>query len=322
VPRNIFELTVSWAIQARESPFWRAAQAQRTFVFGSSLESIPRFNARDVQPEGAKIAKHQEDEKWVQKLRNLGLGSDEEWKIIALREYIYRMSRAKPRLAESTHSMLGSQIRLKSLEITPNTIFFDENESFFNAPAVSPTGSASSQRHHPGTIAEALMETSRASDKAQGKRPLRRVASDIRRQQRINGDGAGSGTTTPTVPHAQSDTDLTRLTVNTQAIPKLSVSGSSISSTSPTSSIGSGFRRKPSKNNLMNRDMGPSKASAETSTISATAFGQVEPPYGKDHTKIAAKMIADTKKDMPVYNYRAAHSYGWQNPTVSTVHER
>lgn len=223
------------------------------------------------------------------------------------------MSRSKPRLlSESVSSLLAGTISLKNLEITPKTIFFNENESFFNMQMS--TSASSSIQQRPGTIAEALIEASRAADRAQSKdnqRSLRRVASDIRRVKRSNGSVHGSGTTTPTLPHAQSETDLTRLAVNTIAIPRLSVSGASASNaSSPTSSIGSGLRTKPSKSNLMNRELGPSKASAETSTVSATAFGQVEPPFGKDHTKIAAKMIAETQQEQPVYNFRSAHTYG------------
>lgn len=59
--RNVFDMTVTWAQQARDSPFWKAAQAHRTFIFGSGLDAVPRFVARDVDPDGkSRIPKSQE----------------------------------------------------------------------------------------------------------------------------------------------------------------------------------------------------------------------------------------------------------------------
>lgn len=225
------------------------------------------------------------------------------------------MSHSKPRLlAESVGKLVGGIILLKNLDIQLQTVFFEEGEDFFHLYSPAPSTPSSPLRQRPATIAEAVLEASQNADRMRNKnnRPsLRRVASDIRRQKRMDETASASAVTSPTaVAHAQSDTDLTRLTVNT-GVPTLTVNDNTVTSGSPTSSIGSTLRRSPSRSNLMNKDVGPAKALAETGTSPATAFGRVETPFAKDHAQIAAKIIADTKAEQPpVYNFKAAHSYG------------
>ncbi|KAI5795600.1 hypothetical protein EDC01DRAFT_58745 [Geopyxis carbonaria] len=318
--RTVFDMAVTWATQSSNSLFWRGAQGQRTFVFGSGSETAFRATARDVHIGGSKIAKNPEDEQWLAKLRNLGMASDDEWKIVALREYILRMARSKPRLlSDSVQSSLSTTIQLQDLKIAPQTIFFNGWESIFDA------NQASKGIAKPTTVADALIDASKTIDKplkkSTSRLQLRRVASDIRRQQRSvehNGSQPGTGSSTPIISHTQSETNLDTLSTSKAIqIPRLSVGGGSGSSNTSPSSVENNhvLRHKPSKNSLLNRGMGPSKATAETSTVSATAFGKVEPPFARDNTKVVESVIeAGTEK--PVYKFRTAHSYLGNDPFI------
>lgn len=312
-------MTVTWATQARDGQFWATAQGQRTFVFGSANDSAPRTAARDVHPGGSlRIAKSQEDEHWLGKLRNLGMSPHDEWKIVALREYIWRMAQSGPRLlSDNSHSLLSATVSLQDLKITPQTVFFDESESFFSLPAsLSPSDNPGGG---PLTIADALMVASKTIDRPLRKSPsrlqLRRVESDIRRQHR-NADGggslSGSGSTTPTIL-AQPDANFgPTSTTKPLLVPTVSITGSGESD--PPSSVENGtvLRHKSSKTSLLSRGIGPPKAAAEASTVSATAFGTVGVSFSKD--SVGAILQRAIKE--PVYRFRAAHSYDGNDPHI------
>jgi len=305
--RSVFEMAVNWAMQSRDGLFWASAQGQRTFVFGSVSDSVPKISARDAQ---ARIPKNREDEIWLGKLRNMGMPPDDEWKIVALREYIWRMAQSKPRLlSDSSTSSIAATISLQNLDITPYTIFFDENESLFKLLAP-----LSDNPSRPLTIADALMDASKTIDrppsKSASKLHLKRMAEDIRRQRNVEWSGSlsGSGSTIPTVTAV----DATTATKPLQ-IPAVRIRGTDSAPVTPSSvENGSVLRHKGSKNSLLNRGMGPSKAPAETSTVSATAVGRVGAPLSKD---TSAENTITTSME-PQFPFRAAHSYDGNDPHI------
>jgi len=314
-------MAVMWATQARNGAFWTTAQGQRTFGIGNEITS--KACARVAQAGGnSRVAKSYEDENWLNKLRNLGMSADDEWKIVALREYIWRMAQSRPRLlSDSTNSLPSTTISLQNLKITPRTIFFDENEAFFSLRTPlsvlgNPVG--------PLTIGDALIDASKPIDsplrKSTSKMQLRQVASDVRRQHR-NVESGGilsvSGSTTPTIPAVHSDTNLIcSITTKPLHIPKVGITGNVESNTLP-SCIENGIvlHHKSSKTSLLSRGMAPSKASAATSTVPATAFGRVEGPYPRE----ASKGIEHTAAEVPAYNFRAAHSYDGNDPHILNI---
>jgi len=301
-------MAVNWAVQARDGLFWASAQGQRTFVFGSVSDSVPKISTRDAQ---SRIPKNQEDEVWLGKLRNMGMPPDDEWKIVVLREYIWRMAQSKPRLlSDSATSSIGATISLQNLNITPYTIFFDEDERLFKLLAPR-----SEDPSRPLTVADALMDASKTIDnplrKSASKLHLKRMAEDIRRQQRnVDGSGSlsGSGSTTPT-------TNVVDVSTKAKPLQTLAVRISATDSTPVTPSSMEDnlvLRHKGSKNSLLNRGMGPSKAPAETSTVSATATGKVGAPLPKGtngETAITTSME-------PQFPFRAAHSYDGNDPHI------
>ncbi|CCX33476.1 Similar to Putative serine/threonine-protein kinase VPS15; acc. no. Q9UVG6 [Pyronema omphalodes CBS 100304] len=309
--RTVFDMAVTWATSTREGLFWASAQGQRLFASGFSTNFVPRLLPnRDLLTKGSirqSNTKNSEDEAWLAKMRNLGMTAEDEWKIVALREYIWRMAKSRNRLSsDSTHSILAGVISLKNLDITPQTIFFDENESFFHLPT---NGSRNLTRA--ATIADALMDASRTIDN-----PLRRTSSKLQlrttaAQQYRNvepGSASDSGSATP-IPSSL-HMDATRNSMNSQQTSNPNITGSE-SLLSPTSSKnGSALRHSPSKASLLNRRE-PSKALAETSTVPETAFGMLEPPLPKDFSR----GFIPTPEE-PQHLFRAAHSYDGNDPHI------
>ncbi|KAL7275309.1 Serine/threonine-protein kinase [Rhizina undulata] len=315
--RTVFDMAVRWATQAKKGVFWMTAQEQKTFAFGTMVESIPRISARDVIVNGGlRVVKNEEDEMWLAKLRNLGMSSEDEWKLVALREYIWRMAQSKPKLlSESTSSLLGSTISLKDLRITPYTIFFDENESFFNlTPPIAPE-----QAHNkPTTIAEALMDASRTIDNSSSSRRSlsrlqmkRSVGTDTSRRPILTVD-AGSPTSF-TAPIMENEGAI-MAPASPLAVPQLTVNGSSESSTVASSvENGTVLRKRPSVVSLLGRGNEATKALPETSTISATAFGKVEPPFFRVDP---GPVVTLAPVEKPAFKFRAAHSYDGNDPHI------
>jgi phosphoinositide-3-kinase regulatory subunit 4 len=312
--RNVFDMAVTWAMQQRDGLFWANAQGQRTFIFGSVNESVPRISARGVQASGGtKIAKTKEDEIWLSKLKNLGMSADDEWKIMALREYIWRMAQSRPRLLSDNSQLLNSSISLQSLKITPRTVFFDDSETFFKLPVSQPTLDNSAKSI---TIADALMDASKTIDRPLKKSPSgQRIVSrpQSRAENGVSLPISGSNTS---INHGQSGINpSTSAVTKPLLVPKVSISGSSDSSAPNSVENGNILRHQASKNSLLSRGKGSTKATAETGTISATAFGKVAVSFAND-SEVEPSKIIDTDEDQPVYKFRAAHSYDGNDPYI------
>jgi phosphoinositide-3-kinase, regulatory subunit 4 len=304
-------MAVTWATQTKKGVFWQTAQEQRTFSFGTTSELLPKVAARDVQLNGfSRVYKNEEDENWIGKLKNLGMGPDDEWKVIALREYIWRMARSKPRLlAESTPSLLNNTISLQNLDITPQTIFFDENESFFNFATLQTDAPSNGGR--PATIADALLDASRTIDAMPRRTPSRlqnkRPTGIDAVRSRLGADVSAPASPTMTSSETGSGSGV----VAPLAVPIVTVNGSSESSTAASSvEYGAPLRRKPSTLSLLSRGAEASKAAAETSTVSATVFGKVENPFSRN-TDADLSKGSEIAPEPEQFTFRAAHSYGW-----------
>src|SRR5690606_8023095 len=95
----VFDMAVTWATKTERGIFWKHAQTSNAFSFSSSFENYPQITSRDTSNRGNfKVPKNEEDEQWLTKLRNLGMSNEDEWKLYALREYIWRMARFKSKV--------------------------------------------------------------------------------------------------------------------------------------------------------------------------------------------------------------------------------
>ncbi|KAF2102895.1 phosphoinositide 3-kinase regulatory subunit 4 [Rhizodiscina lignyota] len=163
LPRLVLDMATFWAINAERGLFWKQVQQQRTFTFGAD-DTIPTLSRRDLGPRAmSRISKNEEDESWLTKLRNAGMTAEDEFKLLALREYIWRTAHRRGQQdPDSKPSMLSGVVHLKDLNITPQTVLFDNDQELFKENV-----EARRQRSEtPRTIAEAMLDASTSVDEA------------------------------------------------------------------------------------------------------------------------------------------------------------
>src|SRR5262249_20272414 len=96
LPRLVLDMAATWATSAEKGIFWKPAQEQRTFSFGPGDGAIPTISARELGPKAlGRVPKNEEDESWLVRLRSAGMVPDDEFKLLALREYIWRVTHRK-----------------------------------------------------------------------------------------------------------------------------------------------------------------------------------------------------------------------------------
>ncbi|KAI9836415.1 MAG: hypothetical protein M1819_001446 [Sarea resinae] len=344
ISRAVFDMAASWATKVDRGSFWKPAQSQRTFSFGMAGDAIPIISSRDLGSRALnKISKNEEDEQWLARLRNLGMSPNDEMKLLALREYIWRMAPKKPKEGTGNAvSHLNSIITLKQLGITPQTVFFDERQGVH--ANVSPQddndgddGSNGGKVHN--TIADALLDASMSIDD-----PISRRKKSYINNRKIRESGKGSSPVqiglevprraSPQLPPSLSSSPGATLEGQDSSAPssdveirsrkasKIAVKGDA--ATGQSSPVASSpdkhehhIRHRSSAMGLMNRrDF--SKAFAETSTTSENAFGKVDGPFSRDPTLSDDPATVGNRYNRTVspIRFRGAHSYDGNDPNV------
>ncbi|KAG0225557.1 Serine/threonine-protein kinase [Actinomortierella wolfii] len=138
--RAVFEQSIVWATKASRSSFWKPVRerpAPSRSISNSQNIGIP-FNmqensSRDDSPIFV-VVKSQEDEQYLEKLRSIGMTPEDEQKLAAMREYIWKLSRTRqsarpkgregdPRDESSGRQRDNGEVKLRELGITPRTVF-------------------------------------------------------------------------------------------------------------------------------------------------------------------------------------------------------
>ncbi|KAG0258767.1 Serine/threonine-protein kinase [Actinomortierella ambigua] len=137
--RAVFEQSIVWATKANRSSFWKPVRERpmpSRSISNSQNLAIPftmqGSSSRDDSPIFV-VVKSQEDEQYLEKLRSIGMTAEDEQKLAAMREYIWKLSRtrqsARPKGREgdprdgSSRQRDGGEIKLRELGITPRTVF-------------------------------------------------------------------------------------------------------------------------------------------------------------------------------------------------------
>ncbi|KAL1745959.1 hypothetical protein HDZ31DRAFT_81556 [Schizophyllum fasciatum] len=196
--RQIFDAAVQWAMKSDKSNFWRGQRRART--------ESPRESVVAIRKLGNTIARNrnEEDDAQLAKLKQMGMSSTEESKLLAMRDYILKLANA----TSSFGSRLGAEveteknlkttepIELPKLNVVPQTIFLDSRTT-------TPTTTRSRLYSSPRKLG--LEMTPRSMPMS----PLGRVANlespapfeDLRRRlATINGSAASLGTPPPSSP--------------------------------------------------------------------------------------------------------------------------
>ncbi|KAI1792388.1 hypothetical protein LXA43DRAFT_1132877 [Ganoderma leucocontextum] len=134
--RQIFDAAVQWAMKAdSKTQFWRSHRSAKT--------ESPRESMASVRQTGgaASRTRSDEDEAQMSKLQQLGMNSTEEAKLMAMRDYLLKLSRAIASFAsrvsveaESDALKVTSTIELQKLGVVPQTVFLRTPESDTRPP--------------------------------------------------------------------------------------------------------------------------------------------------------------------------------------------
>ena len=347
LPRAVMDMAVLWATKVEKGVFWKPAQQQRTFSFGSAHDTVPTISSRELGPNAlSRTARNEEDEQWLARLRNLGMGTDDEWKLLALREYIWRMAPKKAREQSGGGvSSLSNIMTLKDLNVTPKTVFFDENQHSNTQPRLF---HGEGLEKGPRTIADALLDASTTIDDSlvrhrksnmntrkdrEGDRsspiPLPVNATESRRASpQLASPPSASPSMRQRVPDSlasSSGAEARRQALRLHDPPTIGDTHSDGSLT-PTDSlkgkrVGDGsplVRNKPSPIDLLTR-RDTSKSVAETSTTSTMAFGKVDGAFPRKAlapSPLAMTSDQDTTRPPSQTQFHPSHTYDGNDPHV------
>jgi phosphoinositide-3-kinase regulatory subunit 4 len=344
LPRQVLESAVLWALKGEGGLFWKPAQQQRTFSFGSPEQALPTISSKDLRPNAlSKIAKNSEDEQWIRRLQNIGMSPDDEFKLLALREYIWRVAHKRPKIdPESSASPLTSILRLKEMNVTPQTIFFETQRKKSKTRRRASAGehrtpSKKDPEAASHTITDALLDASTTIDDplSQRKKPYANA-----RKERLNGNlqpqpiqtNSRRGSSNLASPLSTSLGDRIRSrdrsgrSTDNEARRRSSDRGDNAQSDgtlTPTDSSrtgngrNGGVKHKSSAINLLNR-RDTSKTVAETGTTSTNAFGKVDGPFTREPSEARSNdktTNIDEKRDSRGANY-SGHTYDGNDPSV------
>lgn len=310
LPRSAFSLAVDWAGKVEKGIFWKPAHQAQTFSFPTT-QAIPTTFGKDLAlPSLSRIPKNEEDEQWLARLRSMGMTADDDFKLLALREYIWRMARSRLRdSSDQQPSYLNSIINLRNFGITPQTVMFDDQKALVEQPTPNTNGSQDPVSAHvvPQTIADALLDASRSIDDPVARRKRSAMTnSPVASSPLASSFGTRRGTL-----HGPPDVPSSRLSDDDTL---------SVAETASTSNnLGSPLevRRKPSAMALLNRKE-TAKSVPDTATTSATAFGKVEGPFSHPDKQVSPLVLAKEKDDSghTDIRYRAAHTYSGNDPSI------
>lgn len=335
--RNVYEMALVWASKVEKGIFWKSTSRDGMFNLSSGDARLQRASHKSPGFSMNAQPKNEEDEQWLSRLRSLGMSPDDEFKLLALREYIWRVSMRQTKDPGAGVSSLNNTIALTQFGVTPQTVFFDKNQGV--KPRRASVGKPESNKpadNGPHTITDALLDASTTIEnassarrkhlrsKTQHKEPggaltvPRQTGSDNARSERSPGSSPVESSPNASLPLSSPNAENGGKNSGHRQSPDQD------SSSTPTESenrslrtLNDGVQRKPSAINLLNRKE-LSKAYAETGTSSANAFGKVDVPSQREPPQQSPLSLAHERRtpEKVPQHYRANHSYGGDDPVI------
>lgn len=309
--RAVFDQALAWALKTDRGLFWKSLQQARSLSLGS-LGSLVTGFSRDGPPISiSKVARNDEDEQWLAKLKNLGLKSEDELKLLALREYIWRLSRMKARDSSAGDDPVpNGLISLKGLGINPQTIFFND------APLRDPGAPIDADlQNSPYTIADALLDASMTIDDSVSKRKRAALNTHKNRVQSVGPrPSEGSGRLlSPSGSGRASSIDANATASGSRARGQ----GESSESTDGSYSSRRAIRHTSSALNLLDRK-DSNKSVPETGTTVTDAFGEVKGPF-EQPLPVEQGITADEATTRHTAQKPSKHSYEGTDPNIQKM---
>lgn len=310
--RAVFEQAMNWASQTDRGVFWKSSRA-RTMTLGHSGGFAPRSTQDSKGNSLSKIVRNEEDDQWLEKLRNLGLKPEDDAKLLALREYVWRLSQIKARdSAAGEASMPTGLVSLKALGVTPQTVFFNEEplkDRSLKPDLDSPVG--------PYTIADALQDASMNLGDSVGKR--RKPAPNSRLDRVHSAGPRPSRATTRLLSPGGGERAVSMQPRRALPINRGGPGEEELAVRNDPYSARRSVRHQSSALSLLDRKDG-NKSAAETGTSGANAFGEVEGPFAQAApASPASAQEIDERRATPK---QSKHSYEGTDPNIQKMLDR
>ena len=328
---EVLDMAIVWATKAKTSLFWRPIQQQSPSISSKDLRSNTLSSG----------ARNEEDEQWIKRLRSIGMTADDDFKLFALREYIWRLAPERTQAVKDTRpSPLQNLLLLKDLQVTPQTVFFEtENRRGKVRRRTSDgdhrsTSSRTNQRRTTHTIADALLEASSAIDDpvAQRKRSyanarkerMTRKSQPLSLPLRQSRESPIAGTPLSISPGGRPSsrdrhgptTDISDRLPSAANVDNLQSDGTNTPANSSRAGSIAG-RHKSNAINLLNR-RDTSKTTADTATNAANVMGKMEAPFSDESStpldKIDSATAEHTGDIAPPL--QGDHTYNGNDPSV------
>ncbi|KAJ0418484.1 hypothetical protein BJY00DRAFT_177195 [Aspergillus carlsbadensis] len=336
LPKAVYDLAFVWVSKTEKGLFWKSINRDGTSALGANDGLLPKKSQRayslSAQP------KNEEDEQWITRLRNIGMGTEDESKFLALREYIWRVSTRQTKDTEVAVYHLNNVVALNDYGVTPQTVFFDKNQNVKarrNSLGKIQTHRTEDRTTH--TITDALLDASTTIDNTPNSRRRhprtrsnvpkdvgvsvatpRQNAIDVLRAENSPSSSplASSPSAAPgSRPMSPPSSDAERRASEGRQSPGQE-SSSNETETLGVKRLMAGVQKKPSAISLLSR-RDTAKAFAETGTSSANAFGRIGAPAQQDTIEPSISPAPRERKphDNPL-QHRSNHSYGGNDPMI------
>ncbi|KAG4305361.1 hypothetical protein PORY_001531 [Pneumocystis oryctolagi] len=144
ISRSVFDTAILWAMRNEKSLFWKSVKfnelfistqcvSEKNFHFPFFPKNCILFSEDEIKKTcfEEKMCRSEDDEQWIMRLRNLGMTSSDEWKLNLFKDYIWKVAQLSSSYSkhESTFKDKNGFVSVKTLNISPKTIFFDSQFS-------------------------------------------------------------------------------------------------------------------------------------------------------------------------------------------------
>jgi phosphoinositide-3-kinase regulatory subunit 4 len=301
LPRAVLDMCLQWATRADKGVFWKPAKEARQLSGRAASYMPPTSSVADFGPKYlSKLPKMDEDEQWLGRLRNAGMQSEDEMKILAFREYLWKAAhRGRSNDTTDTTPAYEEVVSLARHKIRPHTVLFDNDIDTYEHHLRG--------QEHDRSIAEALQEAATVTKR------------DISQAKENGGDDTTSiATDGPKSPDYLGLSPIKISTLKKQTSGSLSSSPSSgldlLAKDADRSS-----RYRSSGAGLLPGHAPRSKAAPEVSTDGAVATGKLQAPVRSPSRRPSpATGSAQPQRQglERMQSSKSFHNYDGNDPTV------
>ena len=299
LPRAVLDMALQWANRAEKGVFWKPAKearqlSGRTTSYMPPVSSVAEFGPKYV----SRLPKMDEDEQWLGRLRNAGMHSEDEMKILAFREYLWKAAhRGRNNDTTEPGNVYEEVVSLARHKIRPHTVLFENDVDTYEQHMQG--------QDHEKSIAEALQEAATAVRQGELEDPA------------AGEDGESRSASGKTGPDFLGFQPIKIATLRKQTSGSLSSSPSSgLDLLSKDSDRGS--RHRGSGVGLLPGNTSRSKAAPEVSTDDATAAGKLQAPARSRSRRVSPAGVAQQQRQglERMQSSKSFHNYEGNDPAV------